>query len=80
MHFFFFLSKIFPGVPPLISMIKVNTNDSFTGSIAKEELGLFFATTKGNHLLHFGKQVDVDSAIHVEILALREGFLVATAS
>lgn len=40
----------------------------------------FFRNSEGEALLQFVKEVCVDSTVHAEVLALREGFLVATAS
>lgn len=65
--------------PAPVCTIKVNKDVSFNSSTDQWGIGDIFQDDQGNPLLHFRKQVVVDLTIHVEILTLREGFLVAVA-
>lgn len=65
--------------PPL-RIIKVNTDRSFTTGFTHGGNGGIFHDDQINPLLHFGKQTDAKSGIHAEILAIKEGFLIASAS
>lgn len=67
-------------IPPLVSMIKINMNGSLMNTSNQGGIGGIFRDDQGSHLLHFGKQVVTESTIYVEILAIREGFLVAAVS
>lgn len=43
-------------------------------------IGAVFRDLEGRVLLKFGREVNVDSTVHVEVLAFREGLLVAAKS
>lgn len=66
--------------PPASGQIKVNVNDSYFGSSGKGGIGGVFRDLDGKVLLQFGKEVLVDSTVHVEVLAFRGEILVAVTS
>lgn len=58
--------------------IKINVDDSF--SSASNGIGGAFKDHFETFLLHFSKQVEADSAVHIEVFAIREALLIATTS
>lgn len=62
------------------SFIKVNIDKSFLGDSNIKGIDGVFRNSKGRVLLEFGREVSVDSTVHVEVLALREGLLVVATS
>lgn len=67
-------------VPPYYNTIKINVDDSFQPLSGASGIGGVLRDHIGSFLLHFAKQVEADSAIHAEVLAIKEGMLVAAAS
>lgn len=53
---------------------------SFNPLLGASRIGGVFRDHFGSFLMHFAKQVEANSAIHAEVLAIREGMLVATTS
>lgn len=64
-------------VPPTFGQIKVNIDVSFLGGTGRGGIGGIFRNSNGRVLIQFGKQVSTDSVVHAEIMALREGLVVA---
>lgn len=62
--------------PPDHDSIKVNVDGSYSPS--SSGIGGVFRDHRAS-LLHFSKQVEAISAIHTEVLAIREGILIAAA-
>lgn len=60
--------------------IKVNVNGCFLGGLGKVGIRGVFRDSEGRVLLQFCKEVIVDLAVEAEVLALREGLLVAVTS
>lgn len=46
----------------------------------RKSIGGVFKNSKGEVLLQFGKNVSLDSAVHVKLMAFREGLLVVVTS
>lgn len=61
-------------------MNKVNTNGSFNSTRGLSGIGGIFCNDQSNLLLYFGKNIMGQLAIHAQILALKEGFLIIDAS
>lgn len=64
----------------LMGHIKMNVDDFFLGISGKGCIGGVFRDFEGKVLLQFGKEVQVDSTIHEEMLVFREWILVVAAS
>lgn len=67
-------------LPPCPNRIKVNVDGSFSSMSGASGIGGVFRDHLGTVLLHFAKHVKADSTIHAEILAIKDGFLIAAAS
>lgn len=67
-------------VPPDHNTIKVNVGGSSYPFSGASEIGRVLKDHCGSFQMHFAKQVEADLAIEAEVLAIREGMLVATAS
>lgn len=65
---------------PYVGTINVNTNGSFINGFTHGGIGGFFQDNQRNPLLHFEKHGGIDSVIHTEILAIRDGLLIVVAS
>lgn len=65
---------------PTSDQIKVNVDDSFLGSSGRGDIGGVFRNSGGKVFLQFGKEVRVESTIHMELLAFGEVILVVGAS
>lgn len=61
-------------------IISFDTDGSFLNGHTQDGIGRIFHDDQGNFLLHFGKQINAESAIHREIVTIREGFLIAATS
>ena len=61
-------------------MIKVIVDGFFLSEQGRSRVGGIFQNHETRILLHFGKQIRVDSAIYAEVLVIYEGLFVATAS
>lgn len=59
---------------------KINIDSSFSSESDSSGIGGVFRDSTGTVILHFGKKVDVNSAIHTKILSIKEGLLTAVAS
>lgn len=66
--------------PPAVGVIKVNIDDFFLGDSGREGIGRMFRGPYGRVFLQFEREVNMDSAVHGEVLALRKGFFVVAAS
>lgn len=55
-------------------------NSSFMGDLSRESIGGIVRDSKGKVLIQFCKEVRGDSTVHAEVVASREGLLVAVAS
>lgn len=51
--------------PPVSSYIKINVDGSYLGGSSKRNIGGVFRDPDENVLLQFGKEVQVDSTVHV---------------
>lgn len=58
--------------------IKINMDVLFLGSSGKGGVGGVFRDSEGKVLVQFGKEAQVDSIVHVELLVFREGMFIAT--
>lgn len=67
---------------PNIRCIQVNVNidGSYKTESEKEGIEGVFWDANGMILMQFSKELSVDSTIHLELLAIREGLLLAEAS
>lgn len=65
--------------PPSPNRIKINVDGSFSSTTGARGIGGVFRDYSGTVLLHFAKQVKVNSAIYAEVLAIKEGILIAAA-
>lgn len=66
--------------PPANGQIKVNGDESFLGGYGRGGIRGIFLNSRGREvLIQFGKEVELDLAVYVEVLALREGILVVAA-
>lgn len=63
-----------------MDFIKINVDRSLFAEPKYSGIGGLLRDHYGNLLLHFAKEVLIDSAILIEIHAIREGLLVAAAS
>lgn len=63
--------------PPSQDIIKVNVDSSFSVESGSSRIDSVLRDHFGNIILYFGKYVSVESVVHVEILAIREGLLIA---
>lgn len=59
--------------PPATSQIKINVDGSFLDSSSKGGIGGVFSDSKGKVPFQFSKKVYIDSVVHAELLAIREG-------
>lgn len=59
-------------VPPRLDTIKVNIDGIFLSMSNQSGIGGTFRDCEGNYVLHFAKQLVVDSTIHARIVAIRE--------
>lgn len=66
--------------PSSVGVIKINVYGSFSTAKLASGIGGAFKDHSGSILLHFTKHIQVDSAIYVEILTIREDILIATTS
>lgn len=55
-------------------------NESFLGGSCRGGIGGVFRNLEGKRLLQFNNKVSVESAVYAELLAFREGILMAAAS
>lgn len=60
--------------------LRVNVDGSFLGGVGKVSFGDVFRDSNGRVLFQFNEEVFVYSIVHTELLAFREGILVAAAS
>lgn len=58
----------------------MNIDDFFLRSSGKEGIEGVFRNLKGKVILQFDKEVSMESAVHVDVLALWEGLLVVAVS
>lgn len=65
--------------PLNLGFLNVNMDDSFLGSSGPGGIGGLIRDLESRVLVQFCKEVRVDSAVHTEVLVLREGLLVAMA-
>lgn len=66
--------------PPTQGIIKINVDESFSGESLASGIRGVFKDHNESILLQFAKQFGADLAIHAEILAIRNGMLIVTAS
>lgn len=58
----------------------MNVDGSFLGSSGRWGVRGLIRDSKGNILIQFRKEVNMDLVVHAEVLALNEGLIVAVAS
>lgn len=65
---------------PTSGYIKINEDESFSAESHRSGIGIIFQDHSSNILPHFSKEITMDTTILIEIIAIKEGLLIAAAS
>lgn len=67
-------------IPPPLDTIKIDVNRFFSSVTNWSDIRGVFYDHDGRMILHFGKNVSVDSAIQQKVMIIKEGLLITIAS
>lgn len=67
-------------VPLVLGVIKINIDGSYSVEFNRSGIGGVSHDYFGNITLHFNKDILMDSAIMIEVMAIKEGLFIAAAS